>query len=267
MLDLLTPSQFVDCLPEEVGKTRPLLVVGDAVDQKDIEVYVKLKSKCMLGTTTLAVEVISALLAADLDLPVPEPYLVEIGSEFTDIISDPEAKVMAAGSNGLNFGLRKLPAGYALWTPSRSVPSVLLPLAAEIATFDFLIGNDDRRPEKPNCLFNGKDFAIIDHEMAFPAQTSTVLFWKPPWEPGSLEFKRHPQQQHLFHASLCSKPLEFNRLEGAWSAIGDSRLEDYRRSLPASWAELDAVVEILSYIGAVRDNLPACLDEVRKVLR
>lgn len=267
MLDLLEASGFDECLPAEVGKTRPFYGWGCREVGEEIEVVIKLRAGCPLGTRAMLVEALAAMLAADLDLPVPEPFVVEISREYADSIPDAEARDLAGRSLGLNFGLKKLPTGFAIWPPKRAVPVGLIQTAAEILVFDRLIGNDDRRLEKPNCLFDGKNLAIIDHEMAFPQITAGALFWKDPWDEGVFEGNRQGPTEHLFQRSIAGKELEFNRLQGAWEAIDGERLNEYFDALPREWAALDESREIVSYLGRVRDRLPDALEQIQRLLR
>ena len=113
-------------------------------------------------------QLISALLAEDLDLPVPKPFLVEVPDGFHAGIATPEVSKLAQASVGLNFGGQK--------TTSRihhlgkgqahSIP-FLRPLAAEIFAFDVLTQNPDRRQVNPNLLTNGEELYLCDHEQAF----------------------------------------------------------------------------------------------------
>lgn len=267
MLDHLLATGFDECLPEEVGKTRPFYGWGERAGGEEIEVVIKIRAACPMGAKAMVAEAFSAMLASDLGLPIPEPFIVEMTGDYAEAIPDPEARDLARRSLGMNFALKKLPPGFSIWTPQRTVPRHLMQTAAEIIAFDLLIGNDDRRLAKPNCLFDGKELAIIDHEMAFPHLTAHLLFWQEPWEAGVFEPRRQVPAMHLFQRSLAGKEIDFNRLQGAWEGINDERLETYFTALPKEWAGLDASRGIVSYLARVRDNLPGALEQVRLLLR
>ena len=59
------------------GKTWPCLVSGLKPDGDEMEVVAKFSAGCERQVGGLVAEAIAAMLAADLDLPVPEPVLVE----------------------------------------------------------------------------------------------------------------------------------------------------------------------------------------------
>lgn len=98
-------------------------------------------------------EAIAAMLATDLDLPVPEPFLVALEPEFIAGLPDEIVATMARRSSPLAFGSQHLPPGYTSWPVGKAIPKEALATAAEIFAFDALIVNDDRRPENPNCLY------------------------------------------------------------------------------------------------------------------
>ena len=171
---------------------------------------------------------------------------------------------MARRSNPVAFGSKHLPPGYTSWPVGKAIPKDALATAAEIFAFDALIVNDDRRPANPNCLFSGSSLAIYDHETAF--FTKGIVGWQPPWENSSLESLKRTRR-HLFSDQLCGKAVNFDRFAGAWLAVTNERLETYRAALPDVWnaAKQDAD-HALMYIGEVRDNIEAALQEVKRVI-
>lgn len=249
------------------GKTWPcLLGVIDETEQ-ETEVIAKFSAGCERGVTGLAVEAVTAMLAADLDLPIPEPFLVEFDDEFVRLIPLHAGPVATRISDSCRtaFALAKLPPGFVTIAPERPIPVDLRGAAADILAFDALIVNADRRPTNPNCLTNGRALAIFDHELSF--MNDGILFWKPPWEPGSLDLMRRDVSQHVFLGELRGTKPDFQRLQGAWLAVTDQRLSEYRLALPEAWGEAAGTVDrVLGYIAEVRDHVGAALAEVSRVL-
>lgn len=246
------------------GRTVPCRLTCEAADGTEVEVVAKLSDGCDRKVTALAMEAIAAMLAADLDLPVPEPFLVTLEPEFIAGVPEGTVVTMARRSNPVAFGSKKLPPGYTSWPVGKAIPKDALATAAEIFAFDALIVNDDRRPANPNCLFNGSSLAIYDHETAF--FTEGILGWQPPWEVGSLESYKQTRR-HLFSEQLCGKVVNFDRFAGAWLAVTNERLAAYRAALPEAWnAASQHANDALLYIGRVRDNIEAALQEVRRVI-
>lgn len=248
----------------KVGRTAPCRLTCAHSNGAKVEVVAKFSAGCDRNIGSLVIESIAAMVAADLDLPVPEPFLVMLDEEFIESVADQTAATLMRKSSPVAFGSRHLPPGYTTWPTGKSIPRDAIPVAAEIFAFDALVVNDDRRVENPNCQFRGTSIAIFDHEMAF--FTEGIIGWRPPWEPGSLDGLR-ARNRHLFADQLIGRPVNFNRLEGAWLAISDSRLQEYFDALPDEWSAAEPVADrALMHVGLVRDNIGAALREVRRVL-
>lgn len=250
------------------GKTWPCLLscLRSSSEEDELEIIAKFSGGCERQVGGLVAEAIAAMLASDLDLPVPEPVLVEFDAEFVGLIKlrDPALAERAGRSLPLAFGSTKLPPGFALLPRGKSVSQTLRADAAEIFAFDALIQNPDRRPENPNCLLDGRSFAIFDHELAFV--TRGIIGWKPPWEVGGLDIIKGANR-HVFFADLQGKSLDFSRMMGAWQAVSDARLQEYRLALPPAWADGSEVAdEILGYVAQVRENIEPALAEIARVL-
>jgi HipA-like kinase len=263
VLDLVTAIRFDGRV--QTGRTMPCRLACETAAGGQVEVVAKLSGGCERRVAALVSEAIAAMLAADLGLPVPEPFLVRLDPEFVETIPDRTVTEIAQRSNPVAFGSKSLPPGYTSWPVGKSIPKDALNLAAEIFAFDALIANADRRPENPNCLFSGSSLAILDHELAFVIEG--VIGWQPPWEVGALEAMRR-SSKHLFSEQLRGKTLNFDRLSGAWATITDARLTVYRGALPREWNEAREIADkALTYVASVRDNLTTALQEIERVLR
>lgn len=266
MLDRVTALRFDRRMGN--GKTWPCLLSCQRADVEsdELEVIAKFSDGCERKVGGLVAEAIAAMLAADLDLPVPEPVLVSFDSEFVEMIRQRDATLAsrAERSAPIAFGSSKLPPGFAVLPRGKSIPQTLRSDAAEIFAFDALIQNPDRRPENPNCLLDGRSFGMFDHELAF--MTRGIIGWKPPWETGGLEMIKGAVK-HVFFDDLQGKTMNFERLTGAWLAVSDGRLNEYRQALPPEWnSAADVADEILRYVAKVRENIRPTLAEVERVL-
>lgn len=249
------------------GKTWPCQLSCQKADGEEVEVIAKFSAGCERQVGGLVAEAIAAMLAADLDLPVPEPMLVEFDAEFVELIKLRDAALaeLASRSCPVAFGSNKLPSGFALLPRDKAIPQTLRSQAADIFAFDALIQNPDRRPENPNCLLDGRNFAIFDHELAFITQG--IIGWRPPWEAGALDGMKDANR-HAFYSGLQGTTPDYNRLMGAWRAISDARLNEYRQALPLAWSNDGGVADAtLGYLSSVRDNIGPALAEVARVLK
>ena len=232
-------------------------------DDDALEVVVKLSAGCERAETSLAMEMVSALLAGDLGIPLPQPYFLEMDAEVLASIPDREWAALASRSNTLAFGSKLLPAAFNAWTPGTVPVGRMTADAAGALLFDIAIDNVDRRGTNPNCLVRGDDLRIIDHELAFPP----YLFGaRPPWEVGSLQYMAS-SGTHIFRDALYRRPVDWVPIAAAWKALADPHLDDYGTCLPVEWAAATPqVANAIDKIKRVRDNIDACVVEVQRLL-
>lgn len=249
------------------GRTKPCLLVCSTEDGEEVELVAKFAAGCDRGYVALAAEALAAMLASDLDLPVPPAYLVDINSDFAATIPIADVRQLAERSPGPNFGSQKLGPGYFALPKNKPLSKAQIDNAAEIMAFDTFIANYDRTVANPNLLCSGSDFAIIDHELAF--FTTGVIGWRPPWEPGAISFQKGLPEanRHVFLECIRGVEFSLDRLSGAFEAISDLRIEEYRTSLPSQWRpESENVVGMIEHIRALRDNISLAISAFKGAL-
>ena len=246
------------------GRTSPLLVECERPDGTTVEVVAKFSKGCSNGA--LVREAVMAMLASDLSLPVPAPYLVHISSEFIASIPDSEIARFLQDSNAFGFGSKRLPNGFGQWIrPSGLMSDTLEQQAVDIMALDCWLANSDRRVTNPNLLTNGREFAIFDHELALLGHS--VLFWKEPWQLKGLLDARPPVEHvffdHLRGRAAYGTDAVLNRLKG----LTDERISDYFAALPASWIDGEQVAtEAQRYIASLRDHSIDADKELKRAL-
>jgi hypothetical protein len=147
------------------------------------------------------------------------------------------------------------------------VPRRNVTVAAEIAIFDKIIENGDRRPENPNCQFRADDFLIFDHELAF----TRALFWVEPWKDGGFDALAK-RGDHIFARPYCETGLnDLSHFLSKWEGLDASRFQQYKTALPPAWLQKPDDVEhidrIMSYLVQVRSNIQVIAENALKVLR
>ena len=256
----LTVSRFGRVLSS--GRTLPCIVYCENEEGDEMEFVIKL-SGSESGVKGLVCEIIASQFANDLDLRIPESSLLEITAEFATTVPDPKIADMMKRSIGWNFATKKLPPSYTVVLPGKPVSLEFRKTIAEIFAFDAMIQNPDRRFKNPNCLTNGNELVILDHELAF-SFLSGVLFWKPPWENGDLNFMK----DHVFYELLRKTPVNFDRLAGAVESITDEQISAYVDDVPPEWdGGKDAAKKILDYILPMKQNMLPTLEVIRKILQ
>ncbi len=248
--------------PLASGRTKPCIMLCSDEAGNEVEVVVKWRAGLELKETGLVCELMAALLADDLDLPVPKPFIVEIETGFHRSVTRPEIAKLIEHSIGLNFGSQRLPAGVGTWPKDKAVPVMLRPLAAEILAFDVLTQNPDRRRDNPNLLWSGEDIFLCDHEQAF-SFLAGVIGWQAPWAGQGLDFYRN----HVFYQQLTGLAHNWDRLSGAVDALTDSRLNEYRAAVPNEWKTNNAADRIADYLRDARQNRDALFAVIKRLLQ
>ena len=224
MTSLVTATRFSKVMGS--GRTQPCLMVCEDDAGDEIEVVVKLRKHPQILPGGFVAEAMASFLASDLGLPVQQPYRVEITKDFAQTVPDAGLRGIVEQSEGLNFGCAMWGPGHTIWPRDQSLPKAMKRTAMEIFAFDGLIQNPDRKDRNPNCAYLGDDFLLYDHETAF--SNFFLLFAKPPWEPGGVDFLK----DHIFRHTLRGEALELDRLQGALEALDAGRFREYVKRLP-----------------------------------
>jgi hypothetical protein len=250
----------------DVGRTRPLRVTAECVNE-EIEVYLKVSARPQMGTEGLANEVIAACLAADLNLPINEPLLIDMSPEWIASVPDVEIRQLLINSSPVAFGSIAAGKQWSGWSSTNTLSLTQIDLALRILAFDAFITNDDRRIDNPNLLVKGDSFRIIDHELAF--RIATKFFPPPkPWLAGNLS-NLMGDDGHIFARQLRGRAgLDMASIKAAWQLITDDRIAAYNSCLPPEWADAyEPCQKALTLIGQVRDRIDECLIELGRVLQ
>jgi hypothetical protein len=244
------------------GRTTPCLMLCRNESGTDEEVVIKWRGGMEMKEKGLIAELLASLLADDLGLPVPKPFLLEVEAGFVVGDGKPTLAAIAKGSVGLNFGSQYVPS-CVTWPKDKPIPIMLRPLAAEIFAFDVLVQNPDRRRDKPNLLWKADELFLCDHEQAFSFLMG-VIGWQPPWTGQGNGFFRN----HVFFQQLAGIPQNWDRLNGALEALTDARLQEYLDAVPNEWrSNNDAADQIADYLRQARQNRGALFSAINLLLK
>lgn len=243
------------------GRTRPIIAAAEDPAGNVIEVVLKFASSCDMGTNSLAVEVVAACLAGRLGLPIPTPFLVEISSIWRDSLP-PAVRARLSEFDNLAFGSKLLYPQWPAWTASNRLTPTMIQVAAEVLAFDGFIENTDRRDSNPNCLVNGEQIRIFDHELAFPRS----LFGPKPWAIGGLQPFTQPGH-HIFRRELVAKDIDYATITEKWSSLQDEEIDEYGAAVPAEWRDVAFLNDILNKIRQARDNIAGGVAELDRILQ
>lgn len=254
----------------ESGRTEPLratVVTDDADEERDV--ILKVSAAKESSIESLSNEMLGAMLAADLGLPVAEPLLVFIDEDFIASIPVADVRVRLQASSRVAFAASDLGKQWRRWQSSDRLKQVQYGSALAVLAFDAFVGNSDRSPHNPNLMVKGDDWRLIDHEAAFSFRLK--LFPRcQPWVLGNLHgiCAAGADSEHVFAAGLMGKSgLDFGAVQAAWSDLSDVRLSQYDAVLPEEWEEARPyLAEAIGHLRHVRDNVDLCLTELKRVL-
>ena len=249
------------------GRTKPLIVSCHTPDGQTIEVFCKLSEGCEAGVLGLAMEVVAACVAILLELPVPNPSLVDLPTSLVALAQDQRIGSRIRDSSKVAFGSKSIPGPVPLWHKGSKLAPQTIQVALGAFVFDAVIGNADRRPKNPNCFDSDRGIWLIDHELTFPR--NLIGDQLSPWELGGLQWLCG-QDQHIFRKELrrLAQSLDFDHVAQLWAKLSDGRLERIRQAVPVEWNEaLPAVDDALERVRQARSNMNAVISEVRRVLQ
>ncbi len=248
------------------GKTMPFLLACEKETGEEVELVAKFSKGCEDHCGGLICEAIAAALAKDLGLPIPCPYVVNISPEFIATVVDPAERVFLEQSCPKGFGSERLPDGYSTWvSPTGKISDSLLASVRSVIAFDSLLVNPDRRAENPNLMFNGRQIAVIDHEMAL--RQDMMLCWKTPWTPGAFEPPFSLEKHLLYRIAKGSVLSDFDEFLQKLKMITDVRIEEYASAIPIDWHQNKERISIaINYIKDLRNNAQPAIAELTKAL-
>ena len=240
------------------GRNRPWLIEAERANGETVEIVAKLgSSEC--GWGGLVREAFSAMLAADLGLPVPEPFVVSISDEFVATLPRQELKDRCAGQMTC-FGSYFHPS--LLLADPKALPKRLFNVAARTFTFDAGVLNDDRLVTKPNCLTDGVKLLLIDHELSLNVHGLGFLV-PPPWTAGSLDRMTVAPSMHLFFEQLKANMPADPDFNATFAAIPESRILEYASAIPDEWDKDGIADGIRQFLVDLVKNVAGLNDQVK----
>ena len=267
MLRTAHPVRF-DRLTDN-GRTKPLRVSVVTEDNVEHDAVMKVSAGQECNVEGLANEMLGSLLAADLGLPVCEPYFVPLDKEFIASIGDAGLALRLSNSCPVAFASKHAGNQWRRWLVSDKLSAGRHDLALEILAFDAFAANSDRSPLNSNMLVRDDAWRIIDHESAFGIRLR--LFPRcEPWVIGNLGMLRRYGEsgEHIFSKLLANNDnLDFDALRKKWEDLSDVRLTQYDACLPEEWdSARPFLIDAVTHIKRVRDSIGLCLQELKRVL-
>jgi hypothetical protein len=262
----LTATQFIK--PMSTGRNHPLLLGCEDDAANPFEVVVKFRGKEMDAKAQLA-ELVTAQLADDLGLQVPQAAVVDIPAGFDTIIAEKDLAAMVKSSPGLNFGSVNIGAGFTTWPPGRNLVGSQRDQAADVFAFDTLIQNPDRRAVNPNLWARSDRLGVYDHEQAFSFLARPIIGgatkpWQAAKQPKGFQFL----EQHIFYRGLRGGRLDFGPFKEKLGQLTDGQIQGYADAVPAAWrSQGDFCDQVVAYLGEARKHRETLIQFIKHLLR
>lgn len=239
--------------PKTSGRTNPLQMRCEVLGKGEfVDVVVKLwaNPEMHLGKHCLAREVYGSILARLLGLMTPDIFFIDIEPDFYES-QPPDKSEVLRQSLGLNFGSKFIP-GAQIFSPP--VQSSKHSEAVRIFCFDMLIGNPDRRVNKPNVFQMANGYIVFDHEQAFPFSRPQMLLggYPPSW----FFIKESWHNNHIFFSDIRNRDCS-SEIEDFITSVGflsDFFLDTIEEQIPGEWCTDDELLNIRHYLIATREN-------------
>ena len=260
MLKRLTATQFIQVMT--TGRTSPLLCGCSNQNGAPVgEFVVKLLGRPDNGGYGALFEIVASRLAKHFGILVPEAAVVEVTTDFAQLLSDSLPALVPAikASVGPNFGTRVI-SPMSTWFVGRVIPEAMFADAAKIFAFDALIQNVDRRTEKPNLFTQGDNLYVYDHENSFSFLFALGVDSKP-W---ILERDTY-LDNHPFYSRLKSKKLDLDDFKERLTGLTDNALLKIRREIPDEWIH-EYLNRIESHLTEAREHADEFVEQVTRRL-
>lgn len=204
------------------GSSLPLVAAGD-----DGATYVVKPFGNGDGIPAAAVEWIAFGLARALGVPVVEPALVVISTDFIERElrdRDPEIRELAERSPGVNFATTFV--ADAIPLTAENLETVALDVRDEVFLFDVFLLNFDRTPLNSNLIFENGVMRCLDFSSAM-ALRAAVIGNDACREAAFLrELRRHPFYRPEIEPRGCAERL---------AAISKEKVAEIVAELPEAW--------------------------------
>jgi hypothetical protein len=249
--------------PMKFGDSRPFSVDTEDEAGNTHQIVLKLRypaSGNHFEGTSLACELICAVIARTIGLSVPNFAIVDVNREFVESVRQQDVRELLRRNIGKNFGT-VYQEGASGWIPEiqSDSPLSLVEKLESILAFDSAIFNADRKRPNSNLIWDGQEIFLIDHSLALFVHT-----WTAEQLAKIFIFPDDQIQQHCTYLCLAGRKREFKALWEKWTDdVSESWLDDLRVTIPSNWeknsGDLDKIFLFLkeraNRFSHIRDHL------------
>jgi hypothetical protein len=242
----------------ELMGSHDALLLGARGESGLVDCVVKLSERLGEHPTPYLCEWVATVVARELGVHVPDPFVVKIGTGFAGALPAGALRSDAVASTDTAFGCRYL-SGYVEWSPPAGVHAEQCDAASQLFAFDILAHNYDRKATNPNLMVKREDILAIDHDLAFE-------FVYPPGrvDPGT-DPRRDVVDTHAFRVPLKGRLSGLTEFREKVGQLSDEWLRSLESVTPGEWKAgrgRTVLDSILAVVALRRDHLEEWLQQV-----
>lgn len=256
------------------GRTASHRVVARGEDGRAVNLVLKLREPGPpegdghYRGTSLAAELVCAILARACGLAVPDYAIAEVSPIFVGgiPIHAQDAHELLQRNAGPNFGSVRLQPQPLTWDPDCRLTSLeLRQKLDDVISFDSAVMNGDRKRENPNLLWDGGSTVhVIDHGLACMA-----YIWPPAIRASSPLLPDPEVQKHCSYTFLRGQACTFDQVGTRWAIVASDRFwASVRAVVPPEWerrpGDLDAMFD---FLASRVTRTGAITSELRRIVR
>lgn len=193
------------------GSTKPLVIDCEYSDEnipKRKTLLVKTIGLPRVTERDIYCETFGNLLAREIGIETPEPFIVRIEKDFIDINKKRLWEENITLKAGLGTGCEFFESGFTVVKSNMFLSKEKFEKAVLIYGFDLLTQNPDRTETNPNCAMKGDSIIAFDFEKSFSFLFPIIGQKVEPWEFSKL--KLSGTNRHVFKHNLKAKENEIN---------------------------------------------------------
>ncbi len=253
-------QRFNDELPNSANK--PIVISGvDKSTGEKGDYVVKFRKADRMSEEASMRELLASFIAMEMEIPVVEPAIIEIGENFVELLKGNDSWAVASKSLGYNYGSKYLKE-YSTLILNKPLNNHQLPYAQNAFAFDMFIQNSDRTIIKPNLLTNGEDIIILDHEIAFGfifASFLTANIWE------MAEEHKLWIRQHCLLPLIKGETYNFEKFSDKFDNLTNKFWKKAFEIIPEDWRS-DQFNSIKNILAGISVNRKHFILELKKVM-
>lgn len=254
MLPTYTAVSAVEIIHENIGRTKPWVVVVDTGNNTFKKYVVKLFTTHQNDVNhSISKEVVGNIMAQSFDLNVPQAALIEFSNDF-ELTLKPDFQLQyAARDERIKFGVELVDSTFRFESglSKQSFKKLSNDNIDTLYAFDNLIRNADRGGMKSNLFFAGRNMYLIDHELAFNLPIPLNTFENISWESGYRE--NHLCYRYLKRAHTDTKNHYFHLFNEYFRVFNPRSLDSYFDQLQKFGYQTNRI-DVNNYLNFINNN-------------